>query len=123
MLLPSYRYFLFIVYFLVIHFQLLGGIIVLLIGTSNERVQLLANTVIAIFHLLYPFCGWIAEVRVSNYKVIQCSLILLTLASAVIIVLPLGGLLVDDNDNIDYWYTAVITTAAVFLYNSRFEFI
>ena len=92
-MLPSY--FFFLVYCQLIHFQLLGSF-VFLRGTFSPQLLLFSNTVLGIFHILFPFCGWIAEVRVSKYKVIQCSLILLTLASAVFLVIPLGALIIVD---------------------------
>ena len=116
MLLPSY--FLFLVYCLIIHFQLLGSF-VFLRGTFSPQLLLFSNTVLGIFHLLYPFCGWIAEVCVSKYKAIQCSLILLTLASAVFIVISLGALLVHDQNSASLLGCALaLAIVAILLYTA-----
>ena len=87
-------------------------------------MQLFLNTVFGMFHLLYPFCGWVAEIRVSKYKVIQCSLILLTIASAVFIIIPISALIVDDNNNAGGLedYAKAIGMVGIFLYTAGLSF-
>ena len=69
---------------LLIHIQLLNNA---WIGYATENnLPLIFSLFVATSHLLYPLCGWIAEVYLSNFKLMRWSFISVLISSLALLV-------------------------------------
>ena len=81
-MLSSYR--ITLVSCLVIHFQVFNSLSLMIL---NQPAFLCCNIIFGLSYLLYPFCGWITEVYVCNFRMIRWSFVIM-LISIILAAIP-----------------------------------
>ena len=77
---------------LIVHFHLLV-IVKWVASFTQPYVVLYYNVFQGLAYLLYPVCGWIAEVCFSNFKMIKWSLVILLMSSVTIVAMSIVNLI------------------------------
>ena len=113
---------------LTIHFHLLV-IVKWMSSFATPNDALHYNLLQGLVYLLYPVCGWIAEVCFSNFKMIKWSFIILLMSSVTIVILSIVYMVIHPSYQIaTYMYISgdviavtfvLITTAGLGMFESN----
>ena len=97
---------------LLIHIQLLNNA---WIGyaTEHNQLPLIFSLFVATSHLLYPLCGWIAEVYLSNFKLMRWSFISVLISSLAALAACLWLILTPKFITQLYIYTASFVVVVI----------
>ena len=85
------------------------------------------NLLQGLVYLLYPVCGWIAEVCFSNFKMIKCSFVILLMSSVTIVTLSIVYMVIHPSYQIATFISSdviavtflLITTAGLGMFESN----
>ena len=85
------------------------------------------NLLQGLVYLLYPVCGWIAEVCFSNFKMIKCSFVILLMSSVTIVILSIVYMVIHPSYQIATFISGdliavtiiLITTAGLGMFESN----
>ena len=96
-------------------------------ATPNDALHY--NLLQGLVYLLYPVCGWIAEVCFSNFKMIKCSFVILLMSSVTIVILSIVYMVIHPSyQTATYMYISgdviavtfvLITTAGLGMFESN----
>ena len=67
-----------------VHTQSTGSTFIVYV--AHRLSAIIVSVLVGLFYLLYPVCGWIADVYVSNYRIIRVSFVVLFLSSLALLV-------------------------------------